>query len=169
MCNWRFYIATGSVCPPVVGMKPTHPNFVLQLSQPTCEQTEFVVLGEPQVERCKTDLCSKHHCSFHSRTSSSYLCRSFHWLSFHRDSNPAALGSHLLSQVQIVLVLLLCTLNCLVWKLLAKSQQDCEESAVTISVPSAHVTPAQMAGLAEFPSSGPAQVDRTKATVGKST
>lgn len=78
MFSWHSCIATGSVCPPVVGVEPAHPNFVPQLSQPVCEQAEFVLLGEPHVERCKAGLSSKHHCSFPSRTSSSYLCRS--WL-----------------------------------------------------------------------------------------
>jgi len=56
--NWHVYTLTGSVCPPVAGMKPAYLNFVLQLSQlvcnhtPMCERTESVLLGDPQVEKC---------------------------------------------------------------------------------------------------------------------
>lgn len=68
MGNWHVYTATGHACPPVVGMKPAHLHFVLQLSQtmcdyaPMCERTEFVLLGDPQGQRCQTNLCAKPHC-----------------------------------------------------------------------------------------------------------
>lgn len=84
MGEWHVYTATGGMCPPVVGTKPAHLDFVLQLSQPMCdhtpmcEQTEFVLLGDPQLQRCKTPTCVQNITanSFHGRTSLTYLCRS---------------------------------------------------------------------------------------------
>lgn len=68
MGNWHVYTATGRVCPLVAGMKPARLHFVLQLSQtmcdyaPMCERTEFVLLADPQGQRCQTNLCAKPHC-----------------------------------------------------------------------------------------------------------
>lgn len=67
MSNWHVYPAMGSMCPAVGGMKPAHLDLAIQLSQPMCdrtplcEQAEYVLLGNPQVERCKANLCAEHH------------------------------------------------------------------------------------------------------------
>lgn len=124
----QVYPATGSMCPPVLGMKPAHLNFVLQLSQPMrnhtpmCEYTGFV-----WVIHKRRDVQSIVANLSHGRTSLSYLCRS--WvcagLSFHRDNNPAALRSCLVRTDS--LGLLLCTLSGLVRNHEAMSQPDCKK------------------------------------------